>query len=319
MKTILAAAATFIAFSATISQASTTVLAFGDSLVDGGNAQIATVAGGGSWNTSVYPNGQFTNGNAWATQIGLLPSFAGGTNYGFGGARAVTNNDGIPDLLTQIGGFLSSGVPVAAGTAAAIWAGGNDFLALAPDASAKESVRTIKNVVKSIASGVKLLAKSGVSDILVLGLPDFGLLPGVAADPLASAKSSVVTGLYNATLDAVLTRLDRRYAANVSYFDTNSLFQQVIAGVPAPLVSVPCLAQPVDCAANPTNYVFYDTVHPTEWVHTVLASAIAGQLGLSAPSQNGQIGAVPLPATAPLIVFGLGGLALWSRRRRSPA
>lgn len=308
-----------VSLTMTAAQAATTLLAFGDSLVDGRNAQIATVAGGGTWNSAVYPNGQFTNGDAWTTQLGLVPSLAGGTNYGFGGARAVTNDDASPDLLTQIGSYLSTGGKAAPDTAAAIWAGGNDFLALAPDASAKEARRTIELVVKSINKGVKLLAKSGVSEILVLGLPDFGLLPQNAGDPFASARASALTDLYNRTLASTLARLDGRYGTRVGYLDTGSLFREVIASVPEQLVSVPCLAQPADCAINPTNYVFYDTVHPTEWVHAVLADAVAAELGLATPDLPGEVSAVPLPASAPLLIFGLGGLALYCRRRRSRA
>ena len=75
---------------------------FGDSLSDSGN--LAAVAPE-FVPFPPYPDGQFTNGDTWATQLGLAPSVLGGTNFAFGGARAVENGDSIPDLNTQLGMF----------------------------------------------------------------------------------------------------------------------------------------------------------------------------------------------------------------------
>ncbi len=314
MRTILHAAAALLTLSGSIAQAGTADLfVFGDSLNDSGNARLLLEAGGGKWNETVYPKSQFTSGDTWATQLGVKPSLLGGTNFSYGGARAARNKDPIPDLMPQIRSFKQSGLSVDQNSTAAIWVGGNDFLALDDDASQKVFERTIKRTINRISRGVRKLSQMGVGNILVLGLPDFGSLPGNAGDPQAAAEASFLTGIYNMRLSNKLSRLDTRLATNLGYFDTNSLFQQVLASVPSDLMSVPCLAQPADCALNPENYVFYDDIHPSAWVHSLLADAIAEEI------KHKTVAAVPLPATAPLILVGLGGLALLARRRKSRA
>lgn len=311
MKTMaIASVALLTVLSSNAFAATTNLISFGDSLVDSGN--IAAVQGD-AFPSSVYPNGQFTNGETWATQLGLAPSLLGGSNFAYGGARAVGNGDAIPDLFDQFREYHFSDYVSRENTVATIWMGGNDFLALDDNATQAEALETIGAVIGKISAGVTHLYSSGISTVMVLGLPDFGLLPSNASDPVLSATASGLTAAYNTGLEAALNALDAGLpGSDVRYFDTNSLFMEVVAQVPAELISVPCLADPAGCAANPTDYVFYDDIHPTEWVHTVLAEAIAEELDLD-------VAAVPLPATAPLLLFGLGGAAFMLRRRKSRA
>lgn len=314
MKTVLAAAAALFMVSALNVQASTaSFLAFGDSLVDSGNRKIVTEATGADWPDNIYPGGNFTNGASWATQLGLTPSLAGGTNFAYGGARTIQNDDPWPELLKQIRTFRQSGVQVGANTKAAIWVGGNDFLALGADATPSDVARTINRVVFKIAKGVSKLYESGVGTVLVLGLPDLGILPQFSGNAASSAQASFISQNFNAALSGTLSALNAGLpGSDVRYFDTPGFFADIIAGLPPELVSVPCLADLAGCAANPTNYAIYDDTHPSGWVHTLLAQAIAEELELT-------VSEVPLPATAPLLLAALGGLGLWVRRRKSHA
>lgn len=284
------------------------IYVFGDSLSDSGNIAASL---GADFPTAVYPNGQFTNGDAWTTQLGLAPSLLGGTNYAFGGARTADNGDATPDLLSQIGMFTAGVAQLGANPLAVIWAGGNDFRDLAPGDDLGAFVTSITH---TIAKGVRHLNDKGIQDFVVFTLPDFGALPEYAGDPFGAAQASFITDLVNGAIAKKVSRLGSRYDdANINLFDIGSLFQDVLASVPDATRQLRCLDNLADCALNPTSYVFYDDIHPMEWVHTELAA----RFGESVLGTD--VAAVPLPAGAALLFTGLAGFGVWGRRRKSQA
>lgn len=283
------------------------LVVFGDSLSDSGN--IAALQGD-SFPSSVYPQGQFTNGSTWATKLGLTPSLSGGTNYAYGGARAIKNRDGIADLKKQTRQYLKSGGPGADRTLAVIWAGGNDFRDLSPAIDALGLQSFVANVATSVAESVVKLYRGGVREFVLFGLPDFGALPQYSGNPLASGQASFVTGLLNTALGGTVASLNQELAgAKVDFFDVNGIFQNVLASVPDATRQARCLDAIADCMANPTDYVFYDDIHPTDWVHEKLAEKFDRQV----------LNPVPLPAGAALLLTGFAGIALWGKRRKSLA
>lgn len=76
-------------------------------------------------------------------------------------------------------------------------------------------------------------------------------------------------------------------------------------------------------AQNSWRYDFFNTTmtqlsafDPNEsGVYTIRLSAFDGQTALASSSIDIRVGAVPLPATLPLLLAGIGGLALLRRRR----
>ncbi|MGI9390387.1 MAG: SGNH/GDSL hydrolase family protein [Boseongicola sp.] len=282
------------------------ILLFGDSLSDSGNVEALTVGAGGSWPYNIYPEGQFTNGDTWATQIGLAPSLEGGTNYAYGGARAAENGDIIPDLGTQISQFLTSAASLGANPLAAIWVGGNDFLDLPDAPTPADLTATIGGILTAVSDGITDLHAGGIRQFTVFGLPDFGLLPAYRDDPLGAASASFSTMLYNQSLQDTLSFFDAILTdADIDYFDVAALVDETIANVPPGLAGIRCLEAPVDCASNPTNYFFYDDIHPTEWVHAELANECLNHI---AP--------IPLPASAALLLMSLAALGGCARRRK---
>ena len=55
--------------------------------------------GGAQPPEAFYPDGQFTDGDTWATQLGVALAF--GTTFASGDATAVENGDRVPDFDVQ--------------------------------------------------------------------------------------------------------------------------------------------------------------------------------------------------------------------------
>ncbi len=272
---------------------------FGDSLSDAGNAFLGT--GGTTPPNPPYPDGQFTNGDTWATQLGALPSLAGGQNYAVGGAKALPDADPSPDLAAQIGIFLSDAPVLGANPLAAILIGANDIKTAT---SIPEALVLINAVMGEIASGIATLTANGIEQVAVMGLPNLGRFPGVVGTPeqgFATAGSLLFNDLLRDTADA--------FGTDALYVDLFAPLEAVFA-LPGDYgitnTTEACLATPVAClAGDPDSYFFYDDVHPTEPVHSVIAGAFYD--AVTAP--------VPLPAGGVLMASSLAGLALRQARR----
>src|SRR6516162_1511304 len=116
-----------VAFASVPAAAATTMVVFGDSLPDSGNAAIAVGSAPGqviTGNTYIpsqpYASGTFSNGPVWASDVAaalgvpLHPSFAGGTNFAVGGAT--TGGSSPTSLLAQANQYLTLTGGVASST-----------------------------------------------------------------------------------------------------------------------------------------------------------------------------------------------------------
>lgn len=276
------------------------LVVFGDSLSDPGN--ILAVTGGTTPDPALYPNGQFTNGDTWATKLGA--GIASGTNFAFGGAKASTDADPSPDFAAQRALFALANPVLGARPLTAVWFGGND---LRGALFAADPVAVIGQAITDIVTGVNALVGAGLDDILVFGLPNLGRIPEVTKLGAAVAAAATQATLdFNAGLQGALAAFVP--AGNVRFFDTFNLFESIAKnpGVFGFTNSTDaCLvknaADPTPCLGNST-FVFHDEIHPTDLGHAILANAVLSAV-------------VPLPAGGLLLITGLGGLAFLRRRR----
>lgn len=287
------------------------VLYFGDSLTDSGNA--AALAG--QFNTGFdyqsYPLGQFTNGNTWATQLGATPSLLGGNNYAYGGARAIDNGDVIPDLAAQVDQFLQSGTTLGANPLASIWIGGNDFrdFAATGNSDPTAAANFVGGLLNEISATVTTLANAGVKEIIIFNLPDIGKAPNLVGTQLGAVVTNVINS-YNSALASSALALNAWFAGTkITTYDLNSLFLSAL-GPNNPYGftnwTQACLSNRAACQGNEDTWVFWDDIHPTDAVHSLIAADFSSQL---AP--------VPLPAGFPLLLVGLGAFAVAAKRRKS--
>jgi len=295
------------------------IYSFGDSLSDAGNAYIAT---GGAEPALPYVNGEFSNGPVWvqdlAKSLGLpavTASLAGGNDYAVG--SAISGNlpfvsAGPADLPAQLAAFHAAN-PIANPTGLyTIWIGSNDLNAiLATSPTAAQAATDVAAVINNIDTAVGTLASEGAKNFLVLTVPDLGKTPAaIAAGPAGVAAASTLSAEFDLGLEQSLGILaGEDPVLSIDVLDTYSLIDAIVAN-PAQFglsdVTDPCLTGEVNYAggtpcANPNQYLFWDTEHPTAVGQAFVA---ADALQTLAPEPVG------------LGMLGVGALSILAARRR---
>ena len=324
---VAASSATYASFSQVIS--------IGDSLSDTGNIFTAT-SGNTPPNSAGYNNGRFTNGLVWnellAANFGVAaptPSLLGGTNEAYGGARTTTTASGfIPSAVQQanlattnfttidpnalytvfIGGndvnaasnavqaafdaeFASSGDPVAAGLAAQAEAA-IQSVGLALDGAAAAQIAVD-------------LVNAGAENVLLFNVPNVALAPIAGGDPTGVVDA--LTTAYNFGLEGVAGIA----SPNIAFVDAFDFLSDIVADPAAfGLTEVvdPCLDLDAGTlCSNPSEYLFFDDLHPTNTGHQLIAD-VAIQAASTLPA------AIPVPAAFPLFLSAIAALG-WARRK----
>ena len=293
--------------------------AFGDSLADIGNVFAATTFSGfdPAAPPSVSPHqtyflGRFSNGPIafeylWQQISGhapgapgaLVPSLlspvvspTGAVNFAFGGTGAdfetITPGGFVaPGLRGQIE-MLRAGLGGAQPSPNALFAivtGANDYRndAFVQPASPFE-------VVGNIVAGVITLHGMGARNIMVVSLPDLGLVPSNAA---IAKEQTRLTKKHNQLLENALRQVGHFLPAlNIIYVDINDVFDQLPASMNTTTPALDVLFPPsqlppgfrmslclfIDltlCADVPTfdvglSFLFWDVVHPTTGAHQLI-------------------------------------------------
>jgi phospholipase/lecithinase/hemolysin len=153
-------------------------------------------------------------------------------------------------------------------------------------------------VVRNIEDGIIALYRLGARDVMVLDLPDLGLIPANGGDPNASDVST----LHNALLDAGMADLQARFPKlHIIYVKFAPLFQEILeSGLlepqipalevlgPQPGMSACLFVEPASCLdVDPRlfnmnlGFLFWDVVHPTTEAHHYLADYLYEELAAS--------------------------------------
>lgn len=276
---------------------------FGDSLSDSGNnATIlpdrtpTPISGNSFIPTDPYASGHYTNGQVWAqdlaSALGLSanPLLQGGTDYAFGGARTgPIDAPPSPSLEAQTALFLTQNSDSAPSNALYVVAGGGndarDALVAMEACTTNACINNaIVNAAASYATNIETivagLEAAGAKHIVVWDTPDIGITPAVLSSGLtASNLGTLVASTMNAALVAGLG------AGNADIFNLFGLLDDIVGkkgkGYGLTNVTDAC-AQYVDC--NPSNYLFWDGIHPTSAGQQIIANAMLKLVSVAEPS-----------------------------------
>ncbi len=249
---------------------------FGDSLSDTGRLFAAT-----GIPPSPYFNGRVSNGpvavEQLAEQLGLQISLA--TNFAIAGAQTgrLNSNDTLTlklgGLLDEIDQFNAQASSLDAGPEDLylVWAGANDFFV-----QPTNPIGAATTAVSNITTAVSSLAQAGAKNIVVALTPNLGRLPASLQAGLLQSGTQL-SNLFNASLQASLTALEPSLqGANIILTDLFTR-SETIAQNPAQFgftnTTAPFLngLTPTPAPADPNQFFFWDTLHPTTRAHGLFA------------------------------------------------
>jgi phospholipase/lecithinase/hemolysin len=295
----------------------TGIYVFGDSLSDPGNASALT---GGA-----VPAGslRFSNGPTAAEQLaaslGLTATAnygpSAGTNYAVGGAfsgfgnlnqggAAVLSTTG---LQSQIAKFDASNFSYNSSSTLFVLNGGaNDlFFLLGTGGDLKAGA---EQAASNIATGIKTLYADGARQFFVPNLPDVGRTPLFAGNPAGSGAATFYSTTYDSALALQLSNLSANplyTGINIRLFD-NYTYLNTVLSAPASFgitnTTGTCSTLAGGCTGANASYLFWDSVHPTEFASSRTAAAYFAA-------------AVPVPGTL-LLMMGALSLMGFVRPRR---
>lgn len=285
-------------------QAYSRIVAFGTSLSDSGNAFALR----GETNTppdyemdpllvpsAPYSRGghHFSNGATWIEQFARSSGLAAsahpayraegaGTNYAVGAARGCDDQINV-NLSDQVDAFLAGGGVADSEALYTIEMGGNDIrdaLVAFPNGSGA----ILQCAITSIANNVVRLYAAGARNFVIWRAPNVGLTPAIRTlDSITPGAVNLATGLsvaFNNGLDATVTQLATLPGIRIRRLDAFRLLNNIVGDPSAfglTAVTTACVTPntaPFLCD-RPDEFLFWDGIHPTKAVHSIIAQEAA--------------------------------------------
>ena len=287
-----------------------TVYVFGDSLSDRGRIpgiilqQNPNFPPGFLFPKPPYFMHRFSNGPTYAEHLPGLIGVAPNPNQNFAVGGAETNTDNIanatlrlfnvtlPGIRSEIDTYTGSGGRFQSSAVVVHLGGANDYFAFLDQSTPPTLAQVpgkVATVSGNIQSNIRALVGAGARTILVPNVPDLGITPSYRGTPLANVASAV-SAQHAAALNAQLGGLARELKVNIVVVDFATGLRHVLAN---PAVfgfanvtdacvkstsALPPYITPGTPCANPDQHLFWDSVHPSEAGHRILAQYAADTL-----------------------------------------
>ena len=279
------------------------LLAFGDSLSDMGNAKASIL---NTPDVPPYWQGRFSNGEVWLGGLydayGLTSSIgsgvaSSGANRAFGGAQTGAGYAYllIPNVGTQISSYLANvQATIPSNAVVSLWAGGNDFLYGTANAD---------TIASNMEAHLRQLAGAGARTLVVPNLPPLEDTPEIQSRSVsqqANIRNEVID--YNNQLANIIVNLRAELGITIYTVDAWTIFGEITANKEAlgltnvqdaacsggsTLLPLPICNSGSSIAANVDEYIFFDKAHPTSVMHDVIARFAVEAIGAADTDADG--------------------------------
>ncbi len=290
----------FVLLSCAVRAEITEMVIFGDSLSDTGN--LASVNNGFP-DPPFYQGSRVSNGpvavEGLAEKMGLsanasmhLVAGSGGLNFAVAGARAAGTEP--IDLATQVGAYLLQvGGIASAETVYVMFIGGNDVRDTR-DASHANAKQILSEASESIGQQLRLLIDSGAKHILVVNVPDIGLIPETSLLSAQTNNKHLVrqmsrrSEIFNRKLKRVVRQIERDSGLDLILFDLYTHLHKILENARAygfrntqdACFSTQTFSFNPDCEFGQRfdQFLFFDEIHPSGRSHERLSRALYAEV-----------------------------------------
>lgn len=299
---------------------------FGASYNDNGNGYALIGAPQSPPYDQRYSNGpvyiEYVARNLGITLTNSLSPSATGTasiDFAVSGALTGTGNttaalSGTTGMLNQVADFqgrLASGAIVfnPSSTLFVLSGGINDVIG--GTLSGQSSAQTVATATANIRSEVITLTGLGAKCVAITTIPKVGRTPVGPATGLATTLTATSDAL-NASYKALSPQLSASTGADVFGLNQGGYVDQLIADPTAFGLSnstTPCVtgtAPNYAVCSDPSQYVFWDVLHPTTAADQIVGNLVTAELATD----------VPEPTTLIVLLTALASLGLIRRRFR---
>ncbi len=233
-------------------------------------------------------------------------------------AETTTISGTAPKYGDGQGGLLDRKDQWGANPLVTVFIGGNDFLdaagAIATGLGTPEDIlpTVVANTFASVTSNIATLVDEGVSDFMVMNLPDFSLIPQFNGEGAAlGAAVSAAAASYNNLLEQYLNGL-RAAGLSISEVDIFAGLsdRENLSNYGITNFDDACVFNVDPASQDCSGYLYFDNIHPTSQGHAAVTD-----LARAALNETYGLQPIPLPAPALMLITALGGTLLLRRRR----